>query len=274
MRGVTNINLSIGLVVAAMLSGPGSDASADELKMGGTGSAATLLERLGGICTRGSGTRIVVVPNLGSGGGIRAASDRALDVAVAGRPLKPEEAAKGLTQVASVRTPFVLITSHARPNGLKGADVADIYGSAKAVWDDGTPLRIVLRPKSDSDTAVLEQHFPGMRAALDKASRRREVATAATDQDNANLAESLPGSLTGASYTQVKIENRNVRLVALDGVEPTLENFERGVYRYGRTLHFIVPVPPSPTAERFIACVRSAVGVQALRDAGNLLNAD
>lgn len=130
-----------------------------------------------------------------------------------------------------------------------------------------------MRPKGDSDTAILERHFPGMAAALDKASRRREVPTAATDQDNVDMAESIPGSLSGASYTQVKVENCNVRFVSIDGVEPTLENFERGVYRYGRSLHFIVPTPPSPAAQRFIACVRSPVGVQALRDTGNLLNA-
>ena len=128
----------IGIVVAAALSASAPPAPADELRMGGAGAVPTLLERLGAICTQGSETKVVVIPGLATSGGIRALSDRVLDIAVFGRPLKPEEAANGLAQVASVRTPYVLITSHPSPNGLRGTEVADIYGSVKTTWADGT----------------------------------------------------------------------------------------------------------------------------------------
>ena len=109
-------------------------------------------------------------------------------------------------------------------------------------------MRIILRPKSGAEVIAFAKLFPGLGAALEKAYQRRDIPIAPTDQDNVDLAESVPGSLAAASYTQIKMENRNVRIVALDGVEPTVESFERGAYPYCRTLHFIAPAAPSPAA--------------------------
>jgi phosphate transport system substrate-binding protein len=273
MRYIARHHFSIALI-GLLLGSLASAARADELRMGGTTSVTKLLEKLGAICKPDTDSRIVVVPNLGGTGGIRALGDRMLDIAVAGRALRPEEAAKGLSQVASIQTPFGFVTSHARPDGLKSADIAEIYSSLAPSWGDGTPMRIVLRPQADSDTVLLAQHFPGMAAALDKARQRHEIPVAATDVENADKAESIPGSLTSASYIQIKSENRNLRFVALDGVEPSLENLERGTYRLGRRLHVFASTPPTRAAERFIACMRSPEGVQALRDAGGRLDPD
>jgi phosphate transport system substrate-binding protein len=93
------------------------------------------------------------------------------------------------------------------------------------------------------------------------------VPVAATDQDNAEKAEQLPGSLVGATLTQIMLEKRNLRVIAIDGIEPTLENFERGRYRYAKNLHFVVSAKPTPVAERFIMFLRSSEGRALLRQA-------
>ncbi len=81
--------------------------------------------------------------------------------------------------------PFVLATSHPNPNGVKAAEVSALYASPKATWADGSPLRIILRPKSDSDTPVLSGMFAGMPSSMETARTRQDVLIAATDQDNA-----------------------------------------------------------------------------------------
>jgi phosphate transport system substrate-binding protein len=264
--------ISIGIIAAVWLGGtlPAATADADALRIGGTGAAMKAVERLGELCIGDGATRIEVIAGLGSSGGIRALSEGLLGLAVSGRPLRPEEAAKGLTQVAVGRSPFGLATSHPNPNGLKSSEIASLFASENPTWADGTPLRIILRPQNDSDTAILGQLFPGMGAAIERARQRRDIQTAGTDQDNATLAEALPGSLTGAAYTQIKLENRRLRLVTIDGVEPTLENFERGTYPYGRSLYFVLPVQPSSAARQLLACLRSPEGMAALRITGNL----
>ena len=104
-----------------------SPAQCGELKMGGTGSATELLKHLGRGFASESETQIEVIPSLGSSGGIRALGDGVLDLAVSGRPLKPDEKSKGLKVGLVIRTPFVLATSHPNPNGLTRAAVVEAF---------------------------------------------------------------------------------------------------------------------------------------------------
>ena len=145
------------------------------------------------------------------------------------------------------------------------ADVIKAYQSPTAVWPDGEPIRVILRPKQDSDTLLMEAIFPGLADAMATARQRPDVPIAATDQDNANLAERTPGSLVGMTWLQVKAEKRNLRLVAVDGVEPTLENFDRGVYRTSRRFLSYLAAQPKPAAQRFMEFVRSSEGEDLFR---------
>jgi phosphate transport system substrate-binding protein len=270
---VVSIVPRFGLVIAILL-GASNVAPADTLRMGGTGAATAFLPELFATLERSQAITLKLIPSLGSGGGLRALQDGVLDVAVSGRPLKSEELKRGLTHAATIHTPFVLVTSLARPNGLNSTDIAGIFKSQNATWADGTPVRIILRPKGDSDTPILGGMFPGMAAALEVARRRPDVPVAATDQDNASLAERMPGSLAGSSFTQIKMERRNLRFVAIDGAEPSMDNFQSGAYPFGRPLFFVLPARKIPAADRLIAFLRSPEGAAALRATGNLLTVD
>ena len=246
---------------------PLSSVRAADLTVGGTGSATELLRRLGDAFSKHGEARTDVVPSLGSSGGIRAVADGVLDLAVSGRPLKPAEVKQGMTVPLVLRTLFIFATSHPRPNALKSSDLSKVYASLNPAWTDGTPIRIVIRPPSDSDTDLMAQLFPGLGAAVEGARKRPDVPVAATDQDNLDVAEQLPGSLVGSTLTQITLETRRLRAIAIDGVDPTLDNFERGTYQYGKSLYFIVPAKPTPIAERFIVFLRSAEGQALLRQA-------
>lgn len=247
-----------------------STIDAKDLTFGGTGSATELLRHLGATFGKETEFGVRVVPSLGSTGGLRALGDGVLDLAVSGRPLTPQEEAKGLSVAFTARTPFVIATSHPKPNGLKARDVIGAFSSQGATWRDGTPIRVVLRPRSESDTALMGELFPGLASAIETARRRPEVPVAATDQDNAEAAEQLPGSLVGSTLAQLMLEKRNLRRVPIDGVEPTFENLERGIYPYGKTLYFVVPAHPTAGVAGFLAFLRSPAGKAALRAAHTL----
>jgi phosphate transport system substrate-binding protein len=255
--------------VFAVIGGNLQIAAADVIRMGGTGAATELLKRIGATFAADNEAQVEVIPSLGSSGALRAATAGVLDVVASGRPLTPEESANGLRQVFAVRTPFGFVTSHRNPGGLKAADVARLYGTANASWDDGTPVRVILRPRSESDTALLGNLF-GLAAAIESARLRPDVPMAATDQDNADLAENVQGSLTAASLVQVKLEQRRLQFISLDGVELSLENLENGKYPYAKTMYFVLPAKKNPAAEQFIAFLRSPAGLNALRQTGNL----
>lgn len=265
--------IAIVLLLAGALPA-GNAAAAETLRLGGTGSAAGMLQQVGAEFTTATGVKVEIVASLGSSGAIRALTDGVLDIAVPARPLKSDETTDGLRQVAVLRTAYVIATSHVDAPGFKSADLAGIFAAEKPTWTDGTPIRIILRPRSDTDTALLGELFPGMTDAIESARRRAELPTAATDQDNAALADRTAGSLIGTTMTQIKTEHRNLHVVPLDGVEPTLANFESGVYRFAKKLYFIVPRNSAPEAQRFVDFLRSPLGIKALRESETLLDVE
>jgi phosphate transport system substrate-binding protein len=256
------------IVAMAVLATANGVAAADVLRVGGTGAASEMLKRVGAALP--GNDRVEVIASLGSSGALRALADSVLDVAISGRLLNADEKQRGLTVATAVRTPFGLVTSHRRPNGLKSTEIAEIFASGKGRWADGTPIRVILRPRSDSDAPLLGSLFPGMAAALEQARRRPDVPTAATDQDNADAAERVPSSLAGATLTQILMEKRSLFFVAIDGIEPTMANFESGQYPHAKTMYFILPAKPKPAAERFIGFLRTAAGRAVLRETGVL----
>lgn len=248
-----------------------SSASAtDSIQVGGTGGATALMARLGKLFTQQTGVGVEVIPGLGSGGGINAAADGALDIAISGRPMSVAEQARGLTTTLTIRTPYVLATSQFTAPNMTEAQIIEAFGLPKALWPDGTVIKLILRPRAESDNQVLTSLFPSMPAALDAARQRPDLPVAATDQDNAELAEKMPGSLIGTTYTQVTMEERNLRLIKINDITPSMETFENGTYRYTKVFYVVHKKSASAAAEHFIQFLRDADGVRALRAAGCL----
>ncbi len=264
------------LAVAALAAGlcaAKPAAAAEPLRMGGTGSSLGMLRQVGADFTAATGIKVDVVPSLGSSGAIHALRDGNLDLVVSARPLKPKETAAGLRQVLVLQTPFVLATSRRDPGGLKVADLVGLFAGKEAVWPDGAPMRLILRPRSETDTDLLGSLYPGMQQAIEAARRRSEIPVAPTDQDNIALAERTPGSLTGTTLAQLTTEHSSLHVIALDGVTPTLANFESRAYRPSKQLHFIVAPTDRAAVQRFLAFLQSPPGVKALRAAAVLSGA-
>ncbi len=241
----------------------------DAVQIGGTGMGLEMA-RILTAAMADSGARIPVniLPSLGSSGGIDALLDGVLDIALSARPLKPTEIAKGVHDAACIRTPFVLATSLMTATGFARSEVAALFAAPDAVWPDGKPLRIVLRTRDDSDNLFLADNFPGMSAALQAARKRPDVPVAATDQDNAELAQKITGSLTVMSLLQIMAERLPLKSLALDGVQPTLDNLVAGTYAPSKTLCLVLSRQPSEGAQRIVAFARSAAGIRLFRATG------
>lgn len=262
------MRLPLVALLLLALSGP---LAAETLRAGGVGSATKLLPILFAGMDAAETVKLEVIPSLGTNGGLRALSENAIDLAVAGRPPNVDELQREFRVALTIRTPFILVTSHSKPPGLKSQEIADIFKSPKAAWSDGSLIRIILRPRSESDTLILTQQFPDMAAALEVARKRPDVPVAATDQDNVEAAERMKDSLTASTLTQLITERPNLRPVALDGVLPSIDALESGTYPFTKTLYFILPAKPKPAVERFLAFIQSAAGQALLRETGNIL---
>lgn len=251
-------------------------ASAGGLNVGGTGASLGGMRHLAEAFTaRHPDTPVEVVEGLGSTGGVKAMLAGVLDIALAGRDLREAEREAEREAGASARpyaqTPFLLATD--LDNDVDGVTLDDLAGILRGdvtTWPDGSPIRLVLRPKADSDSALLASLSPEMPAALEAAHGRPGLTVATTDQDAAEAIATLPGSLGTSTLALIRAEDRPLKMLALDGVAPTPANLERGAYPLYKTFSVVTRAEVADDAQAFIDFVWSDEGRAILARTGHL----
>lgn len=256
-----------GLCVAAF----GSTAAAAELKIGGTGNALGAMRLLGqAFAKQNPDIQIVVLPSVGTSGAIKAVPKGAIDIGLSSRPLSDEEARSGTVATEYARSPLVFAVSvKNKTPGLTLEQVADIYTGKLANWPDGTQIRPILRQPGDDNTRQVRQLSAALDKALSVAEQRPGMPFATNDQETAEKLESIPGALGVTTLGLIKSEDRALKALALEGVEPTAANGASGKYPHVKRLYYITRTEPSAEVKRFIAFVNSPVGRDILARSGH-----
>jgi phosphate transport system substrate-binding protein len=247
-------------------------AAADMVRIGGTGAALGTMKVLAAAAQRKHpDSQFEILPSLGTGGGLKAVARGSIDLAVVARELNKEERADGLTAFEYGKTPFVLATSKPVVAGLTLEQVADIYAGRTVQWVDGTPIRLILRPRLDTDSKALAAFSPQVKEGLAKALAREGLIVATTDQDAANQIERLPGALGPSTLALILSEKRSLVALPIEGVAPSVQAIATGRYAHSRSLYIVVKGSPSPATARFLDFVRSSEGRRILTDTGHLV---
>ena len=261
--------LPAGFTIAMLLFfAPGLNASSSErtpqavkgnLYVGGTGAATGILKILAKAYDgQHPLVKTVVYPSLGSGGGIKALVADKLTVSFSSRELKDEELQRGLIATRLFRTPLVIATHPAiEISSITSDQVADILSGEMTRWGNGALARPVLRPLKDSDTQILMHMSDDLRQAMLTAHKRTGKNVAATDSDAADDLESIKGAIGVTSLILVRAENRDINILSLDGVAPTLDNLNSGKYPIGKTIYAIEKPTHSPLARSFLAYLQT-----------------
>jgi phosphate transport system substrate-binding protein len=244
---------------------------AEEIRIGGTGASLGTVRLLAEAFRKSNpDIAVLMLPNLGSTGGIKAAIQGAADIGLSSRPLRDAERSAGASEIEYGRTPFVFAVSvRSSTNAVTLVEVVDMYAGKTRTWPDGTPVRLVLRPDSDADTEYTAKISQSMQAALRQAHKRPGVIVSITDQDAADDLEKTPGALGTTSLAVILSEGRALRPLKLDGVEPTVRALSSGAYPYYKLLYFVTGARPSAAAQRFIAFARSGAGRRILARTGH-----
>ena len=246
-------------VLAAAFFGSGG-VRAEEIRIGGTGSALATMQLLGEAYARTRpGTQINVLPSLGSGGGIKAVLAGVIQIAVTSRPLKDAELKAGAVEIEYGRTPFIFATAVTnRTASLTLQELADIYAGKTARWPDGTPIRLVLRPVGDSDSDMIKSMSAALRDGLIAAEQRKGMAFAVTDQDAADMLEKVRGALGPFTLAQLLTEQRKLKALRVNNVEPGAQSIADGSYPYFKQLFMVTTAKTPAAARQFMAFVQSA----------------
>ena len=247
-------------------------ASAQErvVRIGGAGAAVgTMNSALAALALRGRTTPTRVVSHMGSLGSLRALEQGALDLALISRPLQVDERMRGLHAVEYGRTPFALVTSMQGASGLSRSQLAEMIEDPRATWPDSTPVRLVLRPKSDGDFVLLASMGPLVELALERANARAGMVVAMTDQEAVDALARLRGGLGSCGLSLLLAGPPNLFPLALDGVAPTVANIENASYRIVNRMHVATMGPPAGLALELIAYLASPDGLALLAQLGH-----
>lgn len=234
-------------------------AAAETVRVGGTGSAMSIMTLLAtDFMAAHPDIQVSVFPSLGSGGGIKAAAARAVEIAVTSRPLTPEEADKGLTQIHWAKTPLVFAVSDTVPvTGVTSKEVAAIYAGQKTHWTADHPIRLILRPLSDTETTLVAAISPALDQAQQSAHNRPGIPVAVTDTEAGDMLESVPDAFGSSTLGMLQAERRHVRVLALDGVHPSLTTLKGGSYPHAKDFFLVTARDPTPAAGLFQAFLAS-----------------
>ena len=261
------------LIFSAFGSAQQGTPTADRIRIGGSGGALATLQILADAFNKTRApVSIVIVPSLGSGGGIQAVLAGAIDLAVISRPLKEPERGQGAVASDYARKPFVFataVTTRASASGITLRELPGIYAGDTTTWPDGRVLRLVLRPAEDSDTALTKSLSPAMHRAVEAAQARAGLLIERTDQANAHSLQTIPGALGTSTLAQIISEKLALQPLALDGVIPSLQTLDDGSYRYFKTFSFVSTPKASPLVQQFMAFVQSPAGRQILAKNGH-----
>ncbi len=267
---MTALRRRIGTATALLL--VAGAALAEDVRLSGTGSALGTFQRLSAAFAKASpGDRLRILPSVGSSGAISAVAKGALDVGVSGRPLGAAEQALGVVAIPYARTPLLFaVGPRAGVRDLRTGDLVRIYRGELAAWPNGERVRVVMRPRTDVDNALLRGISPEVSAALDAAFARPGLLVALTNQECDDILARTPGAIGPTSLTQVITEEEHVVPLSWNGVEPTVSNLASGAYPLSKTLFVVTRTPPPARAARLLAFLRSAEASRILEDTGNL----
>lgn len=233
-----------------------------ETLIGGTGVG------LGVLSTVLEGTpKLRFVPNLGTGGGLKALAAGAIDIALSARAPSEAERTAGLVGRELFRTPIVLAVHGDVPvRNATVIELAALYAGRTVQWPHGVPVRTVLRPESDSDSKFVDAFGPAMAEAHAVARTRPGTHVAITDADATEALQRIAGSIGVTSLGLVRAEGRRLHALALDGVMPGLDTLASRRYPHAKMVHAVTRGEPSAEAQKVIAALVSRAGVQRLAD--------
>lgn len=258
-----------GMLLTFSLMTSGTNAQADTIEVSGTGIALGIAANLGSqIHSDSPADSVVVLPSMGSGGGLKALRDGVIGASFSARKLKDSEKAHGLHEAHCMRTPLVFATAHPAPGSFNRSELPDIYGNVLPKWDDGTQLKIILRSRSGSEIPYLASQVPGLGEQFEAAFRRPDIAIGTSDQINAGLVRTISGSLAIMTLLQIKAEELDLNLVSIDGIEPSAATVSDQSYPFSLRVCLVLPKEPTRLALKLAEQMVSPEGRKMIIDMG------
>jgi len=265
--------MAAGALMVCITALPATAPAETVITIGGTGSALGTMKQIAKEYENSHpGTRIRILPSLGSTAGIKAVLGGGLDLALTSRPLTQSERQQGAVQVVYAKSPFVFITNlRVNKKDISTRELERIYHNPAASWPDGSRIRLILRPEKDIDTTLIRRLSPTMDKAVTAAHTRPGMILAVTDQESTDALARTPGALGSATLCEIISENRPVNILSFNGVKPGIKTMADNSYPLVKSFYLVTTPKTPPEARQFAEFVRSPAAGRILTKTGSLV---
>jgi phosphate transport system substrate-binding protein len=140
------------------------------LRLGGSGAMGPMAHVLAAAFahhpSNAAGLRVAIEDSIGTGGGVRAVSEGAIDLALVSRELSRSEKELGLVLFPVATDVVVIAANPSLPvDELPSHFLVALFSGGRRSLADGSPLVLLLRDPSESANLALDEAIPGMAAA-------------------------------------------------------------------------------------------------------------
>jgi len=206
----------------------------------------------------------VEVQGGGSTAGLQAVRNGIADIGTCSRSLTKEEEAE-FTGIRVARDGLAVVVHPSNPvGGLSLQQIQDIFAGDKiANWKDvgGNDLAINLITREESSGT--REAF--VKLVMGKAAIARR---ALTQESNGAVKELVKHDRAAIGYMSLGLVGKELKVVAVDGVAPSVAEVVSGKYPLVRPFLFVVKGQPNPAAQLFIDFVLSSDGQKLLEQEG------
>lgn len=218
--------------------------------------------------------QMVDVQGGGSTAGIQAVSENIAEIGMCSRSLKDEEASK-FTGITIAMDGLALVVHKSNTvNGLTRVQVRDIFRGAITNWrqvgGEDLPIRLITREEGSGTReafvklvmeagAKIASKAAGAPAG-DKHVANRIYRKAMTQESNGAVKELVKHDRGAIGYMSLGLVKDELKILAVDGVYPSLENVTTKRYPLMRPFLYVVRGTPSKGAQAFIDFTLSPPG--------------
>lgn len=201
-------------------------------------------------------------------GAVEGVSDGEFEIGGVSRELTEGEKSAGLNYTF-LATDVVAIAIHpsAAIEDLTTTQVRGIYSGVYTNWQEiggaDLPITVLDRNEDDSGKLVLRKYVFGRDLVITS-----DAATLFYQGDMVDGIQSTAGAIGYLSYGYGLSRSVSVNYVALDGVEPTVENVIEGAYPLLRPLGVVTSPDASPEVAAFLEWTTSSEAVEIMRTSG------
>lgn len=232
----------------------------DALVLAGSGSNLPVTRALAAAYAAKGNPPPVVHGSVGSGGGMRALQDDAIDIALVSRPLSTKERAADVVAVPYARVPvMVAVHSSVAETKIDRRWLVEIFDGRRITWDDGSPIVVLQRERGDSSHSAVYRVVPELAEVDEAAYQARRWRVIYDDVGMEDAIASTEGSI-GLMGSGSLPADRPIRALAFEDVEPTVLALTDGRYPLYKDLAFVTHGSPDERVADFLRFAFSPEG--------------